>query len=480
MSDGRNVIQAMFSEANRYPNFGQAVMRIHITGFRCHKNTIVEVQSPIIAFCGLNGTGKSTILQLAATAYSNPNQYYIKDFIVVGTLDPAPFSDDATVEFKFWQADRSLKPVTLSRRATTKRWQGYARRPQRSVLFAGIGMYLPKIEQRDFIVRNAARLAVSSSDAVSSERKDWTCRILGQSYDTILSNTVTYSAQKGSIVSVQRAAVSYSEAHMGYGEGRSQYLVARLETLPEQSLVLIEEPETSLHQSAQYEFGRYLVDVVRRKHHQILLTTHSEFLLEALPSLSRVYLQRTGDGIQPIPGLTALQAKSLMSQGHTKALCVLVEDPVAKAVLAELVRRIDPDFLRSIEICPVGNAETVAVSVRALKDTTLPVAAVRDGDKGATPSDNIFKLPGSQAPEREIFGCAAVRDYILKTYRVNVEDFLSGVDGSNHHEWFKLLATCVSAEESALVCEVARVYAAALSEAEIASLTTLLKEASRK
>ena len=126
---------------------------------------------------------------------------------------------------------------------------------------------------------------------------------------------------------------------MGYGEARSQFLIGNLELLPEKSLVLIEEPETSLHPSAQYEFGAYLVDVSRRRGHQILLTTHSDYVLKALPSESSIYLHRKQNAIVPIVGLTPQRAKSLMAQGHDKALHVLVEDACGKAMVTELIRK---------------------------------------------------------------------------------------------------------------------------------------------
>lgn len=471
----------MFVEANRYSNFGDVLMRIHIQGFRCHTNTLIEIDSPITALCGLNGTGKSTILQIAAAAYTEGMaRYYIKDFLVVGTLDPNPFRDDASVEFKFWQEDRSLKSLTLSRNAETKRWQGYARRPRRFVFFAGNGLYLPKVEQRDFLTRNAHKLVVQSYAPVSGKVKEWTSKVLSQSYDHIQSNTVQYSAREGKVISVDRAGTQYSEAHMGYGEGRSQYLIAALELVPEKSLVLIEEPETSLHPSAQYELGHYLVDVARRRRHQIFLTTHSEFILEALPSQSRIYLNRNASSIVPIAGLTSSQARSLMSQGHVKALHVLVEDDCAKAVLTEIIRRTDPDFLRCIAIYPAGDADTVAKTVRTLKDTGLHVAAVRDADRGEAPSENIFRLPGSMPPEKELWGNSAVKDQLQQTYNVNIVDFAASLTGVDHHHWFGRLADHVNQHDSAILSEAARAYAKSLPENVVSTLTTLLKEAARQ
>ncbi|APC07756.1 ATP-dependent nuclease [Neomoorella thermoacetica] len=485
MSNPRNALQSMFTTANRYSNFGEMLVRIKIHGIRCHRDTIIEIESPITAFCGINGTGKSTILQLAAAAYkgtssANSPTFYIKDFLVVGTLDPKPFDDDAYVEFRYWQNNSTFKTLTISRNASTKRWQGYKRRPERPVLFAGVGIYLPKVEQRDFIVREASQLMVSSRSIVANDVKEWTCKVLGQTYDNITSNTVTHSQRTGQVISVQRSNVIYSESHMGFGEGRSQYLIHTLETIPERSLVLIEEPETSLHPHAQYEFGSYLVDVVMRRRHQILLSTHSEFILEALPSKSRIYLNRTANGITIIPGLKVLQAKSLMAQGHVKALYILVEDECAKTVLCEILRRTDPDFLRSVEIVPTGDTDLIAKTIRALKSTGLSVVAVRDGDKNGAPRENIFKLPGSYPPEKELFACQAVKDYIQETYALNLDDFVTSLSGVDHHDWFPRLADYINQDKSALVSEASRAYARNLPESEVETLTMLLKEAIRR
>lgn len=289
---------------------------------------------------------------------------------------------------------RSQKTLTLSESAPTSSWLGYKRRPSRYVLFAGVGLYLPKIEQRDFICRKAGKLEIVKSDPVSREIKDWTSRILSQNYEDIISNEVTCSKQSGTVVSVKRGGTSYAEPNMGFGEGRTQYLISALEIIDDKSLVLIEEPETSLHPSAQHEFGRYLVDVVKRKHHQVLLTTHSEFILESLPSNSRIYLYRDGNNINTIQGLTSLQA-SLMSQGHVKALHILVEDECAKIILQEILRRTDQDFLRSVGIYAVGGAPNIGTTMQTLRNTGFPIAAVRDGDQSIEPSTNLLNYQAS-------------------------------------------------------------------------------------
>jgi predicted ATPase len=482
MSDQRDVLQRMFDETNRFANFGDAIVEIGVSGVRCHQNTRIQFGSPISAFCGLNGTGKSTLLQLAATAYRPPldEPYNISDFMVVSALDPNPFAPHAKVEFKFWSEQRTARTLTFSRSTLSTRWRGYNRRREGGVFFAGIGMYLPRTEQPSFAAR-APKLKVTESQDVIGRIYTWTCKILGQNYNKIVSHLLNVTDRRGGRIStVHKGQIGYSEAHMGFGEARTIHIVSTLETIPDKSLVLLEEPETSLHLSAQHEFGRYLVDVARHKRHQVLLTTHSEFLLQALPSASRLYLEKSDSGIRVIPGLTAVEARSLMALGHQKALTVLVEDECAKAILSEIVRRHDLSFLQSLNVCVGGDKDSIRNTVVGLKKTTILIAAVRDGDKAGSPSENIFKLPGSLPPEKELFQAAAVETYVKDHYGLQLSDFRSEIDGVDHHSWCERLAVRIGADERALTWELSRVYARALPESETSTLVNLLKEATRR
>ncbi len=482
MSDPRHTLQAKFQPEHRYATFGEVLVRMHIRGFRCHTDTVVEINSPITAFCGLNGTGKSTLLHLAAAAFKDPKHtYYISSFFVVGKLDPAPFQDEANVEFQYWSKGSRIQTLTISRSPRTARWSGYKRRPEKTTLFAGVGHYLPRIEQRDFVVRNAKHIEVTATRHVREQVIKWSQVILGVSYDQISENVVTYSGRSGYILSSERAGVTYSESHMGFGEGRTLYLVRTLETLPEKSLVLIEEPETSLHPSAQHALARYLMDVSVRKGHQIILTTHSEYLLSALPAASRIFLLREASGnIKCLAGLSADEAVSLMTDGHKKSLTILVEDECARAVLREILRSVDQQFLKTVGIYVGGDAKTLGRTVKILRETGLSVAAVRDGDMSESPSENIFKLPGASPPEKEIFTSKDVRAHILRRYRVSVDDLVASLGSVDHHDWIRRLAERVNLDKGALLVDLARIYANAIPENERVSLRDALREAVKR
>jgi hypothetical protein len=344
-----------------------------------------------------------------------------------------------------------------------------------------MGLYLPRIEVRDFVVRNAASVTVEQSTPLDTAALTKATRILNCVYDSMADNTVRHGGRQGHVVTVERAGKKYSEANMGCGEGRVQHLIRQLSFLPERSLVLLEEPETSLHPSAQHEFGRFLIEVCIERKLQIFLTTHSEYLLRALPSASRVYVDRGPAGqMRVIKGVTTAQAMSMMTGGHDKALHVLVEDQVAVSVVAEIVRRGDPGFLQAIAIHPAGDSRAIQSAMSALRDTGLPVAAVRDGDMQSQPRENIFKLPGSQPPERELLRNGAVQAHLQSTYGIDMVEFIGAVSEFDHHEWFSRLAQRVVTSAAALVQESARVYAQSLPENDIDLITRQLKESIRR
>ncbi len=488
MSDPRDVLTAKFEAAHRFANFGNVLERIQISGFRVHTNTVLDIRSPVTAICGLNGTGKSTILQIAAAAYKNTvgPHYYLAKFFVVSHLDPTPYTNVASVTYAYCEPHQIPgRPgqLTIARNAGTRRkgWTGYKRRRERGVFYGGVGMFIPKVEKRDFVVYGAARLVIDGHNQVPPTVKEWTSKILGRSYDEMHAVTAHAGTKSGRVLRFNRRTISYSEAHMGFGEGRAAYLVEILERIPEKSLILLEEPETSLHASAQHQIGQYFMDVSIRRGHQIILTTHSEYLLRSLPSASCVYLDTTAGDLKVIPGLRASYATSLMSEGHDRSLTILVEDDCARALLTEKIRQTDPDWLKAIRIHSGDGLDctTIKATMKCLKDTGLAVAAVRDGDQTEHPSEGLFVLPGGGPPEKVMLQLSQVKTYLETTYHFRWDDFATreGLASINHHEWIPKLGNALTVDVEVLTNEIARQAASVL---DFGNLITLLKETVRQ
>lgn len=76
----------------------------------------------------------------------------------------------------------------------------------------------------------------------------------------------------------------YSEANAGSGEIAVVQLVRKIEKAKDYTLVLLDEPEVSLHPAAQRHLQEYLIDVCYRKKLQIVISTHSPALIDNLPN----------------------------------------------------------------------------------------------------------------------------------------------------------------------------------------------------
>lgn len=482
MSDLKQELQASFLPAKRFANYGEAIARLHIRGFRNHTNTAINIESPITAFCGVNGTGKSTILQLAAAAYKAPaggSRYYVSTFILAGTLDKRPFLEDAAFEVTYAQPTASdgkfiTRALTVSRTASA--WSGYDLQPERRVAYLGIGFHMPHSE-RDEAYKSKVqdeRLRLRFQSAIENTVLEKISTILLCRYDSAHRNTLRrpYARKSMHLVSAKRANCDqYSEANMGSGEARLYDLVTRIESFPEKSLILIEEPETALHPSAQFELGRYLVDVSRRRGIQFLLTTHSEYILVALPQKSRVYLKRENNTVIPIPGVGVRQAISLMDNLAVPALYILVEDDVAEALVNELLRRHDPDFLKTVRVVIAQDKNKIQSMMSIFQDQKLPVCAVRDGDCGENPEIKMFKLFRSdianpEPPEKEIFKSATFRT----TFSANHGIDFGAVDVTNrnldHHRWFDVMELQMARKRAEILPLAASAYLGGVPESE--------------
>jgi hypothetical protein len=161
---------------------------------------------------------------------------------------------------------KKTQEVTVSRKKSE--WSGYQRQPERHCYYIGFTVYIPKVERRDLSVYGGKELSFTERRDLEPEVIEKMARIIGHKYDDVNFQGISHKKKESEIGIASRLGYSYSENNMGFGEGRVLYTADKLETAPEQSLFIIEEPETSLHENAQFEFAKYLIDVCNRRHHQ--------------------------------------------------------------------------------------------------------------------------------------------------------------------------------------------------------------------
>ncbi len=453
MSDVAKKLAEKYSASNRYSNFGACLRSVFVDGFRGIRNLSLEIDYPVIAISGLNGAGKTTLGQLAICAYKVPSsavayrRKYIKDYFPISLADPKPIEDEAMVVYYYETSDqKKAQEVTVTR--ANSAWSGYKRQPERHCFYVGFTVYIPKVERADLSVYGGATLQFTEKRKIENDIIAKMARVIGHKYEDLLFQGVSHKSKESEIGIASRLGYSYSENNMGFGEGRVLYTIDKLETAPERSLFIIEEPETALHENAQYEFSKYLLDVCDRRRHQIIISTHSSVILDALPSVARKLLVRDKDGVVIRNRISTNQVRSILSSGRVRDLYVCVEDIFAKILLIEILRIKSKDLLKVVEVVDVGDKNAVRECVIFLRKIGKKALAVRDADVGQDVKNHIYSFPGSRAPEIEVFAVKSVQEAILKQYDVDVDWVLERNDVKNHHKIAKSIAAEAEAEES--------------------------------
>ncbi len=445
MTDRARQLKEKFAPGRRYANFGPVIRSIEINGFRGIEGLTIPFDFPVVAISGLNGSGKSTIGQITLSGYKKPSttteykRFYVRDFFPASVADPNPFHQNSSIKF-IYETDDPVAPQELTVKRANTEWSGYKRQPERKCFYVGFTIYIPKVERKDVSIYRGSSMVLTNQRPIPEEIRVLVGRILGQQYDELHFQGIKHGRKTGELGIAARFGCQYSENNMGFGEGRTLYLVDLLENSPEQSLFVIEEPETSLHEHAQYELAKYLLDVAFRRHHQIILSTHSDRIIGALPSDSRLLLHRDNHGVAVYQGLSSTRARALLSLGHQRDLVVFVEDDFAKLLITEMIRNIDSGLLRAINIEGVGDTKAVRNAVLLMTRIGKNSVAVRDADIGPDVANGIFSFPGTMPPEKEVYQHQTVKEYLNGEFNIDIDNEIAQQAIQDHHKLTEKLA----------------------------------------
>ncbi len=184
--------------------------------------------------------------------------------------------------------------------------------------------------------------------------------------------------------------IQYSEAFAGSGESIIARLVVKVLNAPEHSLILLDEPEVSLHPAAQKKLREFLLGEIIKKKHQVIIATHSPIFVEGLPKEAvKLFYSH------PITGKFEVQNETYPAEAfhhlgsllHSKKT-IIVEDKLAQKIVEKalkLIGKIHQDY--DVEYYPGG--------ATALIGSYIPYHSIQK-DKNVW-----FILDGDQKPIKE-------------------------------------------------------------------------------
>ncbi len=331
------------------PGWPQFLSWLEVENIRGWTGQRIEFRFPIVALVGENGAGKSTILQAAAASYQSPqNERYASDF-----FPDTPFEkiEGAAIRFSYRQGNNNN---TGAVRKPTNRWRGNTTRPKRLVQYVDLRRLQPVSARTGYAQLLKKGVAEGASQAFDAGQLQRLSYILGKQYSAAGISATDAGADK-TVPVLNLADNRYSGFHQGAGEITAAELLAV--SYPKNSLILIDEIETSLHPRAQRRLMRDLATIARLNELQIIITTHSPYVLEELPDAARIYLMEGAEGKRPVTGVSPEFAMTRMDEEAHPECDIYVEDNRAKALLGEILANVDRTLLTRSKLIPFGSAQ---------------------------------------------------------------------------------------------------------------------------
>jgi predicted ATPase len=416
---------------------------IHIDGLRGWEGQRFNLGFPIMAIVGENGSGKSTVLQCAASVYKSvpakPKFRWASDFFLDTTWDRI-----SRAEIKYILRE-GAQQLTGSIRKPTDRWRGNPERRVRNVEYIDLSRIQPIPARTGYTKLANPQFEEVSAIEFEKARLERLNEIMGRHYD--LAKMALTEADANRVVPVlSQQGRSYSGFHQGAGETTVAELLRR--DLPQYSLVLIDEIESSLHPRAQRRLMRDLAEKCRENELQVVLTTHSPYVLEELPLEARAYiLQGPNGGREIIYGVSPEFAMSKMDEFPHYECDLYVEDERAARMLIEILTAHDQELALACQTIPYGAASVGKALGEMVAGNRFPrpSCVFLDGDRGPAPGCEL--LPGDDAPERVVFDALRDRKWAQLHERIG-RDFPEVADAcgramalADHHDWLRQAAS---------------------------------------
>lgn len=156
---------------------------------------------------------------------------------------------------------------------------------------------------------------------------------------------------------------NYSEAMAGSGEVAVVRIIHELLSAPKGALVLLDEPECSLHPGAQYKLKYFILKEIKEKKLQVIISTHSVNFMNNLPDTA-VKKFEWDDNLKKVVVQNNVKKyeafKVLGQESKNMTLNIQVEDLLAQKIVENILRRINPIFLECCNIFYLsGGATTI-------------------------------------------------------------------------------------------------------------------------
>ena len=387
---------SIINSVKKANQFKRYIDFIHFPFYRnIQPNSRINFGFPLTVFIGQNGCGKSSVLHAiqGATKGNTPYKFWFDT-----KLDPVIYYDDEKRRHSFWYSFSDEKNnVREVIKARIKRgddpnywetsrpliWAGMQKGPRNNPLvkntiyidfrqelsafdkffYFGNVKGLQSKNKQEYVRKRSVYLKSlfekpdlnyswrsvkknNSLEILPVDQVRTISYILGREYYEVKSILHSlFRGIEGHSILMKTNHAQYSEAFAGSGELSVIRLVSMVLNAPDHSLIVLDEPEVSLHPGAQERLKIFLLNEIKKKKHQIIIATHSPTMVKDLPKEAlKVFSQDLQTGMFFIKeNLYPEEAFFHIEHKTDERLTIIIEDVLGKELLEAVLEDIGED-----------------------------------------------------------------------------------------------------------------------------------------
>ena len=353
------------------------------------KDFKLHMTYPITAIAGKNGSGKTTVLALAASAFHNRDDgfnpfertypyYTFSDFFVQAQEEIPPQGIQIWFQILYdrWtnRRPRAGPDWQARKKRSGGKWNKYASRVSRNVVFLGLERVVPHSEKS--VSKSYKRqFRLLPPAGIEDDVKAAVGRILNRDYGSLWFK----GHSKYRLPMVTCDGHTYSGYNMGAGENALINILATIYSCQQSLLLVIDEIELGLHEEAQIRLVRELNKLCSERHLQVICTTHSPVILKTLPPEGRFYLEKVSGNTTVYPEISPDFASGKLSGNYSSELDIFVEDDMSRTIVNATL---DRDQRARTNVTPIGSSNAVILQMcaRYKESDRVEAYAYLDGD----------------------------------------------------------------------------------------------------
>ena len=253
-----------------------------------------------------------------------------------------------------------------------------------------------------FPYRKSERIINEENRLLSKEETAKISNILGKEYTEItLIRHSFYNIDGYTCLMKTATDLQYSEAFAGSGEFAVVKMVTDIMSANKNSLILLDEPEVSLHPGAQEKLILFIRDQVKENKHQVVISTHSPTIVRQLPTEAVKCLRFDNISKRVVlinQSCSHDEAFFYIGERASDSTTIIVEDLLAKEITEYAIKTLGEPIFKTINVIFFpGGADTLwkyyipSYTAEQRKD----VFVLLDGDKNKKhPVPDVHDLRG--------------------------------------------------------------------------------------